>query len=131
MWSHRQDASEACLRVFKIGKQLFVWHIDQCCKLLPTPGDDLDDEEASLVARFAPAADVCHNSLDINDNFENDNRGLSEDDNESPYDTEKDEENGENGENTEDDDMGHEDKDHLGDFGGGINNGVSSLGFFL
>jgi hypothetical protein len=85
------------------------------------PVDDLDDEEASLVAAIAPAADVYDDSFDMDDNFNN--GGLSEEDR-SLHDTDKGEENG------EDDEMGemeHGDEGRLGDFGGGVDNGVSSV----
>jgi hypothetical protein len=79
--------------------------------------NDLDDEEASLVAAFALAADVDDNPFDINNSFANYNGSLSEDNNnKSSHDTNKGEE---NVENIEYDDMEHGDED-LADFGGGI-----------
>ena len=85
------------------------------------PADDLDDDEASLAVAIAPAADIYDNSFNVDDNFENNNEGLSEED-KSLHDTNKGEENIE-----DDDEMGHKDEGHLRVFGGGIDNGVSSV----
>ena len=85
------------------------------------PADDLDNEKASLAAAIAPAPDVYDNSFDVDDNFENDNEGLSEED-KSSHDTDKGEENIE-----DDDEMGHEDEGPLEVLGGGVDDRVSSV----
>ena len=77
------------------------------------PGDDLDDEEAAFVAAIAPAANIYDNSFDM----ENDNGDVSEED-KSTHDAE---------ENVGDDEMAYGEEEPLGVFGGGVDNGVSSV----